>query len=218
MGRKVPVYFAAPSNIVKGSYAMQVKLFNGSKIIDSTSIAITAVEKGEHASHTFISKIDGSVQYYAVAPQANENKKNPSLFLSVHGAEVEAISQARAYKPKAEGPIVAPTNRRPRGFNWEDWGRLDALEVFEIAKKIYQPDPAHIYLTGHSMGGHGTWYLGATFPGKWAAIAPSAGYPTLAAYGSHDGLVPNDTKMVGKMIQDISFNNAKNYFPFKVPE
>ncbi len=32
------------------------------------------------------------------------------------------------------------------------------------------------------------------------------------------GLVPNDTKMVGKMIQDISFNNAKNYFPFKVPE
>jgi glucuronate isomerase len=32
------------------------------------------------------------------------------------------------------------------------------------------------------------------------------------------GLVPNDTRMVGKMIQDISFNNAKNYFPFKVPE
>lgn len=32
------------------------------------------------------------------------------------------------------------------------------------------------------------------------------------------GLVPNDTKMVGKIIQDISFNNAKNYFPFKVPE
>ncbi|MDF3014435.1 MAG: glucuronate isomerase [Cellvibrio sp.] len=32
------------------------------------------------------------------------------------------------------------------------------------------------------------------------------------------GLVPDDTKMVGKMIQDISFNNAKNYFPFVVPE
>ena len=28
------------------------------------------------------------------------------------------------------------------------------------------------------------------------------------------GLVPNDTKMIGKIIQDISFNNAKNYFPF----
>ncbi len=32
------------------------------------------------------------------------------------------------------------------------------------------------------------------------------------------GLVPNDTKMVGKIIQDISYNNAKNYFPFVVPE
>ena len=32
------------------------------------------------------------------------------------------------------------------------------------------------------------------------------------------GLVPNDTKMVGKMIQDICFNNAKAYFPFVVPD
>jgi glucuronate isomerase len=32
------------------------------------------------------------------------------------------------------------------------------------------------------------------------------------------GLVPSDTKMVGKMISDISYNNAKNYFPFTVPE
>ena len=32
------------------------------------------------------------------------------------------------------------------------------------------------------------------------------------------GVVPNDTRMVGKMISDISFNNAKEYFPFVVPE
>lgn len=32
------------------------------------------------------------------------------------------------------------------------------------------------------------------------------------------GLVPNDTKMVGKLISDVSFNNAKEYFPFVVPE
>ncbi|HEX7027135.1 MAG TPA: glucuronate isomerase, partial [Gammaproteobacteria bacterium] len=28
------------------------------------------------------------------------------------------------------------------------------------------------------------------------------------------GLVPNDIKMVGGMIQDICYNNAKEYFPF----
>ena len=200
IARKVAVEIPVPKNVSKGTYSVALTLMANNQIIDTTSIVVTAVKNNEHASHTFISGIDGSVQYYAVAPQANDNKTNPSLFLSVHGAEVEAISQARAYKPKPEGPIVAPTNRRPRGFNWEDWGRLDALEVFEIAKKIYQPNPQHIYLTGHSMGGHGTWYLGATYPGKWAAIAPSAGYPTLAAYGSHDGLVPNDTSTPVKKI------------------
>jgi predicted peptidase len=56
--------------------------------------------------------------------------------------------------------------------------------------KRFNPDPARIYLTGHSMGGHGTWFLGATYPGKWAAIAPCAGYPTLLAYGSADGKIP----------------------------
>ena len=76
-----------------------------------------------------------------------DSQKNPSLFLSVHGAEVEAISQARAYKPKTEGPIVAPTNRRPRGFNWEDWGRLDALEVLEIAKNSFPRYGANIVAT-----------------------------------------------------------------------
>lgn len=200
IARKVAVEIPVPKNTTKGSYRVSLTLMANNQIIDTTSVLVTAVKSNEHASHTFISTIDGSVQYYAVAPQANENKNNPSLFLSVHGAEVEAISQARAYKPKTEGPIVAPTNRRPRGFNWEDWGRLDALEVFEIAKKTYQPNPQNIYLTGHSMGGHGTWYLGATYPGKWAAIAPSAGYPTLAAYGSHDGLVPNDTSTAVKKI------------------
>ncbi|MDP4129417.1 MAG: alpha/beta hydrolase-fold protein [Bacteroidota bacterium] len=115
----------------------------------------------------------------------------PALFLSVHGAGVEAIGQARAYRSKEWGTLVAATNRRPRGFNWEDWGRLDALEVLKLAKERFRPDPKYIYLTGHSMGGHGTWFLGATYPDKWAAIGACSGYPTLKDYGSHDGIVPD---------------------------
>ena len=106
---------------------------------------------------------------------------------------MEAINQARAYKPKDWGTLVAATNRRPRGFNWEDWGRLDALEVLGIAKDRFKPDPQNIYLTGHSMGGHGTWFLGATYPDQWAAIAPCAGYPTMKGYGSADGLIPDSS-------------------------
>lgn len=177
----------------KGDIECRVQLKRRGKVLDEKILTLTALNPTDHHTYTFESDIDGSVQYYSVAPPTEELER-PALFLSVHGAGVEAIGQARAYAPKDWGVLVAPTNRRPRGFNWEDWGRLDALEVLALAKKRYNPDPERIYLTGHSMGGHGTWFLGATYPDKWAAIAPCAGYPTLTAYGSADGRIPDSAR------------------------
>lgn len=192
--RKTGFGFSSSNVPATGEYACQLQLRQGSRVIATTSLNLSAVKPEDHSSHTFRSEIDGSVQYYGVAPYAGDPSTKPALFLSVHGAGVEAIGQARAYQPKDWGVLVAPTNRRPRGFNWEDWGRLDALEVFDLARMKFDPDPERIYLTGHSMGGHGTWYLGATYPDKWAAIAPCAGYPTLSAYGSADGRIPDSAR------------------------
>ncbi|MEO8764169.1 MAG: PHB depolymerase family esterase [Ginsengibacter sp.] len=169
-------------------------LLDNKKTVDEKKVLIDAVDSATQYISTFVSNIDGSLQYYAVTPQVGGDKDNAALFLSVHGAGVEAIGQAKAYKPKDWGTLVAATNRRPRGFNWEDMGRLDALEVLAIAKEKFKPDPQRIYLTGHSMGGHGTWFLGATYPGNWAAIGPCSGYPTLKDYGSADGKVPAESK------------------------
>jgi predicted esterase len=178
----------------KGKYDCQITLVKKGQAIDQKPISIEAVTAQEKYSNTFISAIDGSLQYYAVTPQMPSPQSGSALFLSVHGAGVEAIGQAKAYQSKDWGTLVAATNRRPRGFNWEDWGRLDALEVLDLAKATFQPDPQKIYLTGHSMGGHGTWFLGATYPDKWAGIAPCSGYPTLKGYGSADGLIPDSSQ------------------------
>ena len=175
-----------------GKNAAQLDLLDKGKVIHTENVNIESVNEGEDYCETFVSRIDGSVQYFAVSPQITGGVNPPSLYLSVHGAGVEAINQARAYKSKTDGVLVAPTNRRPRGFNWEDWGRIDAMEVLDIAKELFTPDPKRIYLTGHSMGGHGTWYLGAHYAGRWAAIAPCAGYPTLMGYGSADGAIPSE--------------------------
>lgn len=188
--RKVAFRFDGSAISAKGTYPCELELIDKGKSISKSTINVEAVAAGESYMCTFISDIDGSVQYYAVTPQTGGNGQPAALFLSVHGAGVEAIGQARAYKSKDWGTLVAATNRRPRGFNWEDWGRLDALEVLGIAEKQFKPDPARIYLTGHSMGGHGSWYLGATYPDKWAAIAPCSGYPSLMAYASADGKIP----------------------------
>lgn len=193
--RKVMFRFDGTGTAEKGQYSCALQLSEKGKLLDDKTIQIDVVDPTDKYSQTFVSNIDGSLQYYAVTPQIPSYQPNSALFLSVHGAGVEAIGQARAYKSKDWGTLVAATNRRPRGFNWEDWGRLDALEVLEIAKSKFNPDPQRIYLTGHSMGGHGTWFLGATYPDKWAAIAPCAGYPTLKGYGSADGLVPDSSNI-----------------------
>ncbi|HLJ56212.1 MAG TPA: prolyl oligopeptidase family serine peptidase, partial [Chthonomonadaceae bacterium] len=183
----------------------------GDQPSDTAAIKLRVRNKAETRKITFVSAIDGSVQYYAVnpasttgaaqhgpdrqsghtgpnepaGPGASGGKRGGAglaLFLTLHGAGVEAIGQADAYAPKSWGNIVAPTNRRPYGFDWEDWGRLDALEVLDLAKARFKPDPARIYLTGHSMGGHGTWHIGVTYPDKFAAIGPSAGWISLFSY------------------------------------
>jgi len=191
--RKVIFSFDAASVSEIGKQDCSLTLLSNNRAIDEKKIFLDAVDSTSQYSTTFISNIDGSLQYYAVTPQLNGSKINDALFLSVHGAGVEAIGQARAYESKDWGTLVAATNRRPRGFNWEDWGRLDALEVLGLAKARFKPHPNHIYLTGHSMGGHGTWFLGATYPGNWAGIAPCSGYPTLKEYGSADGVIPGNS-------------------------
>lgn len=199
--RKIGFKIDASAVQQKSEVACELTLLQNGKAIDQKTIKLQAVSNHEHYSSTFVSAIDGSVQYFGVAPQKGGQTDTAALFLSVHGAGVEAIGQARAYKPKDWGTLVAPTNRRPRGFNWEDWGRIDALEVLDIAQKKFNSHPQKIYLTGHSMGGHGTWYLGATYPGKWAGIAPCAGYPTLMGYGSADGKIPeNSTNKVEQLL------------------
>ncbi|MBW6497972.1 MAG: prolyl oligopeptidase family serine peptidase [Bacteroidales bacterium] len=149
--------------------------------VHRTEIALNQQDASRHHERTFVSNIDGSVQYYSVAPSTS-NRPGQAFILSTHGASVEARNQTRAYKQKDWAHIVAPTNRRPFGFNWEEWGRMDALEVMSDAKRIYPTDPAKTYLTGHSMGGHGSWFLGATYPDQFAVIGPAAGYADIIGY------------------------------------
>ena len=103
--------------------------------------------------------------------------------MSLHGAGVDAVGQAACYAAKPWAVVVAPTNRRPFGFDWEDWGRLDALEVLAIARMRHRTDPLKQWLTGHSMGGHGTWQVGGHRSGDFAALGPSAGWVSFFTYG-----------------------------------
>jgi len=170
-------------------------------------IEIPVRASGEARRVGFTSTIDGSLQTYSLLPQSSE-KFGPELrlLLSLHGASVDALNQARSYAAKDDISVVCPTNRRPFGFDWQDWGRLDAYEALDhflvsMRSRVFQSsgagrleektpyDPlatrtrAHIVLTGHSMGGHGTWSLAANDPETFDAVGPSAGWASFDSYG-----------------------------------
>jgi poly(3-hydroxybutyrate) depolymerase len=163
--------------------------------LDTATLTLRVRRADQTRKKTFVSGIDGSVQYYATNPARLTVPGGglPALFLTLHGAGVEAIGQANAYSAKSWGYLVAPTNRRPYGFDWEDWGRLDALEVLDLVQKELHTDPRRTYLTGHSMGGHGVWHIGATFPDRFAAIGPSAGWISFQSYAGGAPRAENPT-------------------------
>ncbi|MHC4844556.1 MAG: carboxylesterase family protein [Planctomycetota bacterium] len=161
---------------------------------------LKVVEPTTARRHVLTSAVDDSVQVFSVLPPAPVATADdaaprgelaaggtlfdrPRLVLTLHGAGVGSMGQVRSYSAKPGAWIVAPTNRRPFGFDWQDWGRLDAYEVLDAALEMSGADPATVGLTGHSMGGHGTWHLGANDPDRFAAIAPSAGWASFDSYG-----------------------------------
>lgn len=180
-GKTVVAHLVVEAPSLAWSYDMQVSL--------------TPVAAGERYRRTRISDVDGSVQYYAVVPpQAVAPGEQYGLVLSLHGASVEAGGQAGAYSKKDWTYIVAPTNRRPFGFDWEEWGRLDAVEALDHAMAAYPVDPTRVHLTGHSMGGHGSWHVGAHFAHRFGMIGPSAGWIDFESYGGP----PHPTGPVGR--------------------
>ncbi len=169
-----------------GDQGVTFQIQRGETTVDEQTWTLRLREPTDKHRRTFVSQIDGSVQYYGVTPahpDASATSTEPlALFVTLHGAGVEGMGQANAYGHKDWGHVIAPTNRRAFGFDWEDWGRMDAMEVLDLAHKRFGTDPQRTYLTGHSMGGHGAWQVGVLFPDRFAVIAPSAGWVSFWSY------------------------------------
>ena len=168
-------------------------------------ITLTTAGADKAYRRTRISTTDGSCQFYGVLPPSSYDKtKKYALVLSLHGAGVNALSQAKSYSQKDWAFIVAPTNRRRFGFDWEVWGRLDALDALDHAMKTFPIDPTKVYVTGHSMGGHGTWHLSVMHPGRFATASPSAGWSSFYSYGG-------SKKPSGTFARTQAHSNTNNY-------
>lgn len=51
----------------------------------------------------------------------------------------------------------------------------DVINVLELVLNEYPIDRGSVFLTGHSMGSGGTWYIGGKYSKYWTALAPMSG-------------------------------------------
>jgi poly(3-hydroxybutyrate) depolymerase len=99
-------------------------------------------------------------------------------------------------------PAGAPPD--PARMRMAELSEKDVLNVTELVASEYGVDRSRMYLMGISMGGGGTWRLGAKYAERWAAIAPASssiraadypydrlkGLPVIFVTGDLDPLVP----------------------------
>ncbi|MBT3274626.1 MAG: hypothetical protein HN368_15825, partial [Spirochaetales bacterium] len=141
--------------------------------------------KGIHEPHkiTFLSDADASVQYFMlIYPLDYDPKKQYSLRIYLHGGGDIAAETMYIISPKDWAFILAPTNRRPMGWEWWDFARFNIYESMELVIDKFPIDPNRIYLTGASNGGQGTWYNGLRDPSRFAALAPNCAW---SSYSHH---------------------------------
>ena len=106
------------------------------------------------------------------------------------------------------GPPVATAQQKPGGaerYSAGELAEIDATSVLKLIREKYAIDNGRIYLMGHSMGGGGTYYLGAKYKDIWAGLAPISGLggiadaaaaepfksmPMLLLHGEKDSIIP----------------------------
>ena len=137
-----------------------------------------------HKREHFEKKIARTIEtdYLLFLPEGYQQRgeKRWPLMLFLHGAgergtnlsKVAAHGPPKVVKTKKDFPFILVSPQCPSGQWWKDEVVIGLLDHI-IAK--HAVDTNRVYLTGLSMGGFGTWSVGAKYPERFAAIAPICG-------------------------------------------
>ena len=152
-------------------------------------------EAGEHFD------LEGSKGRYFLAG----NLKRPKgIFIGLHGGGVDsgdAGSSHGAYKgaiSERDWLGIFPEVLEKTELGWTTSGTEEwVMSLLNRALNTWDIDPNRVFLGGHSMGGYGSWVLGAAHADRFAALLPSAGAPSFVVNRTRGtvqvqrGVVPN---------------------------
>ncbi len=195
--RRCRFEFAVPDTLELEVAELTVRLIRGEDVVAEKSYELEVVSPTALQVRTFLSRIDRSVQSYAVVPAAvapttgrtrtvskeGDLQDAPGAIVALHTDGMSVRDFAAQYAPKEWAHLVVPGGRGLYPLDWEEWSRMDAVEALADARDHYDINDRRVYATGHGMGGHGAYVLGTTQPDRFAALATIAAWPSLWTYG-----------------------------------
>jgi hypothetical protein len=139
----------------------------------------------------YISKIDKSVQPYGLVAPPSYSPNAP------HRWRLDAWFHGRN-ETLSEVNFLSDRERNPGEFTPRDTivlhlygrfcnasqlaGEVDFFEALDAVKRQYNIDENRILVRGFSMGGASAWQIGTHSAGRWAAVAPGAGFSESAQF------------------------------------
>ncbi len=137
-------------------------------------------EPGVAPQDYFVEHWETTQEVYVYVPGGLAADARPPLIVWLHGAGADTgatwannpIFQELA---DAQGAILAaPTSDAICDWSATESCGAQVLSVVRHLKRRFPIDDDRVYLTGHSMGGRGSFTMGLTYPSTYAGLLPSA--------------------------------------------
>jgi predicted peptidase len=133
----------------------------------------------------FVLRTDGDHRYYVYVPSDWRPTEKWPIIVFLHGGDERGTDPVRPTQVGL-GPVVQATHGRfpaivlfPQCAPGRFWAMPDqearVLRAIDAAIAEWNGDPTRVTMTGNSMGGYGSWIIGAKHPEHFAALAPICG-------------------------------------------
>jgi len=138
--------------------------------------------------------------YQIYVPRNYETIEKWPVILFLHGAgergndgliqtQVGIGSAIRNHLNRWPAVVVFP--QVPDSMTWQGPPGEVAMNALDATIEEFSIDESRVYLTGLSMGGNGTWYLGYKYPDRFAALVPICGF--ISGFPGYPSFIPESS-------------------------
>ncbi|HKE96115.1 MAG TPA: prolyl oligopeptidase family serine peptidase [Povalibacter sp.] len=179
------------------------------------------VRAGGFKRLAYVDPVDGSVQFCrAYLPLDYSAKQSWPLILALHGFNPGnpeypgwwSVDQ-RHTSIADKKPVIYIEPHGRGNAQYAGIGEQDVLRCLDEAKRTFRVDEDRVYITGESMGGHGTWWIATRHPQLFAAVAPVYGgwdFRVTSVAGPPSAPLPTNARDAYFMERISSFVSAEN--------